>query len=78
MRIWTENMTQEEKEERIAEIRKIIKNFADQDQYSTNNKYVKALYRELRDLEGREQIEEEDYEPRFIGGSDVPIDGYYE
>ena len=65
-------------EERIKEIRRIIKDFADHDQYSANNEYVKALYRELRELEGREQIEEEDYEPIFIGGSDVPIGGYYE
>ena len=65
-------------EERIKEIRRIIKNFADHDQYSANNEYVKALYKELRELEGREQIKEEDYEPVFIGGSDVPIGGYYE
>ena len=65
-------------EKRIKEIKRIIKEFADQDQYSANNEYVKALYRELRELEGREQIEEEHYEPQFIGGSDVPIDGYYE
>ena len=65
-------------EERIKEIKRIIKDFADHDQYSANNEYVKALYRELRELEGREQIEEEDYEPIFIGGSDVPIGGYYE
>lgn len=65
-------------EKRIKEIRQIIDNFAKQDQYSANNEYVKALYRELRELEGREQIEEEDYEPQFIGGSDVPINGRYE
>lgn len=65
-------------ERRIKRIKGIIKEFADQDQYSANNEYVKALYRELRELEGREQIEEEDYEPQFIGGSDVPINGYYE
>ena len=65
-------------EKRIEEIRRIIKDFADADQYSANNEYVKALYRELRELEGREQIEEEDYEPVFIGESDVPIGGYYE
>ena len=65
-------------EKRIEEIKRIIKDFADADQYSANNEYVKALYRELRELEGREQIEEEDYEPVFIGGSDVPINGYYE
>lgn len=65
-------------EKRIKEIKRIIKEFADQDQYSANNEYVKALYRQLRELEDREQIEEEDYEPQFIGGSDVPISGYYE
>lgn len=65
-------------QERIKEIRALIKKFADQDQYSVNNEYVKALYRELRELEGREQVEEEDYTPQFIGGSDVPIGGHYE
>ena len=64
--------------QRIKEIKQIIDNFAKQDQYSANNEYVKALYRELRELEGREQTEEEDYKPQFIGGSDVPIGGYYE
>ena len=65
-------------EKRIEEIKRIIKDFADADQYSVNNEYVKALYRELRELEGREQIKEENYEPIFIGESDVPIGGYYE
>lgn len=67
-------MTQKE----IEEIRKKINEFAKQDQYSVNNPYVKALYNRLRELEGREQIEEEDYEPYFIGGSDVPLCGDYE
>lgn len=67
-------MTQQE----IKKIRKEIKEFADADQYSVNNPYVKSLYRRLRELEGREQIEEENYEPQFIGGSDVPICGHYE
>ena len=65
-------------EKRIEEIKRIIKDFANADQYSVNNEYVKALYRELRELEGREQIKEENYEPIFIGESDVPIGGYYE
>lgn len=65
-------------EERIKEIKRIIKDFADHDQYSANNEYVKALYKELRELEGREQIKEENYTAQFIGGSDVPIDGRYE
>lgn len=72
------NMITGKTEKRIKEIKRIIKEFADQDQYSANNEYVKALYRQLRELEDREQIEEEDYEPQFIGGSDVPISGYYE
>lgn len=67
-------MTQKE----IEEIREKINEFAKQDQYSANNPYVKALYNRLRELEGREQIEEEDYEPQFIGDSDVPICGDYE
>ena len=66
-------------QEEIQEIRDIIDNFANQGQYSANNEYVKALYRRLRELEGRKQIEEEErYEPQFIGGSDVPISGRYE
>ena len=65
-------------EERIQEIKRIINNFANEGQYSANNEYVKALYRELRELEGREQIKEKDYTPQFIGGSDVPINGRYE
>lgn len=62
----------------IEEIRETIQKFANQGQYSVNNPYVKSLYRRLRELENREQIEEDDYEPIFIGGSDVPINGYYE
>lgn len=62
----------------IEEIRKEIKEFADRDQYSVNNPYVKSLYNRLRELEGKEPIEEDDYEPQFIGGSDVPIGGDYE
>ena len=67
-----------ETQKRIKEIRAEIKRMAEQDQYSVNNDYVKSLYRELRELEGREQVEEEDYTPQFIGGSDVPIHGRYE
>jgi len=64
----------------IEEIKKIIKNFADRDLYSANCEEVKYLYKRLRELEGRiDEINyEEDYEPIFIGGSDVPIGGYYE
>lgn len=65
-------------QERIEEIRQLIKEFADKDLYSVNSMEVKALYRELRELENREPIEEEDYTPQFIGGSDVPICGGYE
>lgn len=65
-------------EERIKEIRRIIDEFAKEGQYSVNNPYVKALYRELRELENRPQVEEKDYTPQFIGGSDVPVNGYYE
>lgn len=76
-------MNQEEinemyKEQMIESIRDEIQEFAEQDQYSVNNPYVKSLYRKLRELEGREQVEEEDYTPQFIGGSDVPINGRYE
>ena len=76
-------MNQEEinemyKEQMIESIRDEIQEFADQDQYSVNNPYVKSLYKRLRELEGREQIEEEDYTPQFIDGSDVPINGRYE
>ena len=65
-------------EQRINEIKKEIQAFAEQDQYSVNNAYVKSLYNELRELENREPIEEEIYEEQFINGSDVPIGGYYE
>lgn len=62
----------------IEEIKKEIKEFADRDQYSVNNPYVKSLYSRLRELEGREPIKEDDYEPQFIDESDVPIGGEYE
>lgn len=64
----------------IEEIRKTIQNFASRDLYSANCEEVKYLYKRLRQLEGRvDTIDyEEDYEPQFIGGSDVPINGYYE
>ena len=67
-------------QERIEEIKRIIKDFADHDQYSANNEYVKALYRELRILESRDDFveDDDDYEEYFIDGSDVPINGYYE
>lgn len=66
------------KEQMIESIKDEIQEFAEQDQYSVNNPYVKSLYKRLRELEGREQIEEEDYTPQFINGSDVPISGRYE
>ena len=64
----------------VEEIRKTIQNFADRDLYSANCEEVKYLYRRLRQLEGKvDRIDyEEDYEPQFIGGSDVPINGRYE
>ena len=70
----------QEKMKEIEEIRRIIKNFADRDLYSANCEEVKYLYKRLRELEGRiDKIDyEEDYEPIFIGGSDVPINGHYE
>lgn len=68
------------KEEKIKEIRQTIKNFAEKDLYSANCEEVKYLYKQLRELENREYEEEDDddYEPIFIGGSDVPVGGYYE
>lgn len=68
------------KEEKIKEIRQTIKNFAEKDLYSANCEEVKYLYKQLRELEDREYEEEDDddYEPIFIGGSDVPVGGYYE
>lgn len=62
----------------IEEIKKTIDEFAKNDQYSANNEYVKNLYRRLRELEGREQVQEETYEEYFIDGSDVPRSGRYE
>lgn len=70
----------QDKMEEIEEIRAIIKDFADHDLYSTNCEEVKYLYKRLRQLEDRvDEIDyEDDYEPVFIGGSDVPICGHYE
>lgn len=62
----------------IEEIKKTINEFAKNDQYSANNEYVKHLYKRLRELEGRKQIQEETYEEYFIDGSDVPKHGRYE
>lgn len=63
----------------IEEIREIINNFAKEGQYSANNPYVKSLYGRLRELEGREQVpDDDDYEEYFIDGSDVPRYGGYE
>ena len=68
----------------IKETRQIINNFAARDLYSANCIEVKYLYRRLHQLEAEleeveyEEPEEEDYTPQFIGGSDVPIGGYYE
>ena len=76
-----DNMNErQEKMKEIEEIRKTIKNFADRDLYSANCIEVKYLYKRLRELEDRiDEIDyEEDYEPIFIGGSDVPICGRYE
>lgn len=72
------------KMERIKEIERIIKNFANQDLYSANCPEVKYLYREKHQLEAEidgidyEEAIEENYTPQFIDGSDVPINGYYE
>jgi len=72
----------EDKMKEIEEVRRIIKDFADHDLYSVNCEEVRYLYKRLRKLEGRvEKIDYEEslnYEPQFIGGSDVPINGYYE
>ena len=65
-------------EKEIKEIKERIQRFAERDLYSANCEEVKYLYRRLRELENRPQIEEENYEPVFIGGSDVPVGGYYE
>ena len=65
-------------QKRIKEIKEIINKFANEGQYSVNNPYVKALYKELRELENKPQIKEENYSPQFIDGSDVPINGHYE
>ena len=70
--------------DRIEEIHEIIQDFASKDLYSANCETVKYLYKELHRLEAEvedmeyEEPEEWDYEPQFIGGSDVPINGYYE
>lgn len=71
----------QDKMKEIEEVRAIIKDFADRDLYSANCEEVKYLYKRLRELENRvDEIdyEEDNYEPVFIDGSDVPINGYYE
>ena len=70
----------QEKMKEIEEIRNTIQEFAKKDLYSVNCIEVKYLYKRLRELENRvDEIDyEEDYEPVFIGGSDVPICGRYE
>jgi hypothetical protein len=70
----------QDKMKEIEEVRAIIKDFADHDLYSANCEEVRHLYKRLRRLENRvDEIDsEDDYEPIFIGGSDVPINGYYE
>lgn len=71
-------------EKQIEEIEETIQNFARNDLYSANCVEVKYLYKRKRELEAElknieyEEPEEDDYEPQFIGGSDVPIGGYYE
>lgn len=71
-------------EKEIEEVKEIIENFAKQDLYSANCVEVKYLYKRLHRLEAEldeveyEEPEEDDYEPVFIGDSDVPIGGYYE
>ena len=68
----------------IKETKEIINNFAARDLYSANCTEVKYLYKRLHQLEAEleeveyEEPEEDDYEPVFIGDSDVPIGGYYE
>ncbi len=68
----------------IEEIEETIQDFASKDLYSANCVEVKYLYKRKRELEAilegteYEEPEEDDYEPQFIGGSDVPIGGYYE
>lgn len=68
------------RKEQIKEIEKIIQDFAEKDLYSANCIEVKYLYKKLRQLKDQEYLDdnEEDYEPVFIGGSDVPICGHYE
>lgn len=70
----------QEKMKEIEEIRNTIQEFAKKDLYSVNCVEVRYLYKRLRELENRvDEIDyEEDYEPVFIGGSDVPISGRYE
>ena len=70
----------EKNKKEIEETRRIIRDFASKGLYSANCTEVKFLYRSLRQLEGREIIEDDSrkYEPVFIDGSDVPISGRYE
>lgn len=76
--------SKEQIEEKIKEIKKTIKKFADNDLYSANCTEVKYLYKQLHQLEAElegikyKEPEENDYEPFFIGDSDVPLYGDYE
>lgn len=65
-------------ETEIKNIRATIRDFANHDLYSSNCIEVKMLYRRLRELENRTIPEEENYDEKWIDGSDVPINGRYE
>lgn len=62
----------------IKAIKDEINELANQGLYSVNSPYVKSLYNQLREYKSEEPIKDIDYSERFINGSDVPIDGYYE
>lgn len=66
-------------EQEIQEIEQQIQNYAKQDLYSANCTAVKFLYQRLRELRNEQYLnDDDDYEPYFIDGSDVPICGNYE
>ena len=69
-----------EKEKEIKEIKEKIKKFAEKDLYSVNCEEVKYLYKRLHEIEDEyfEERQEDNFEPYFIDGSDVPICGHYE
>lgn len=70
--------TKEKIEKELKEIEIKINNYANKGLYSVNCYEVKYLYQRKRELQRLPQYKDIDYSEKFINGSDVPINGYYE